>query len=138
MLLNKRNYPPIDFGGEEETKKKMENRYYGVTFTREKEELRHWKYIKKKKINGKWRYYYKNDLGKTDYLTEEQEELTNYKDRKSEFRNGKVVTYGRRLNTPKEKNKAVGKIMKQKSKEKINFSKDIIDRGRNYIESLFD
>lgn len=29
-------------------------------------ELRHWKYIKKKKVNGKWRYYYDRDKRNED------------------------------------------------------------------------
>ena len=26
-------------------------------------ELKHWKYIKKKRVNGKWRYWYADDIG---------------------------------------------------------------------------
>lgn len=32
--------------------------------------IKHWKYIKREKINGKWRYYYKND--RLDYLGAEK------------------------------------------------------------------
>lgn len=114
-------------------------KYYGAVRNRNRnDELTHWKYIKKKKVNGKMRYYYKDDLGKTDYLTEDQEELTNYKNHKSEFKNGEVVTYSKQLTTPKEKSKAVEKIMKQKENERNKFSKKTVDRGRRFIESLFD
>lgn len=38
--------------------------YYAVT-KNDSDELTHWKYVKKKKVNGKWRYYYdvKDALG---------------------------------------------------------------------------
>ena len=32
--------------------------YYAIHKTKKNDELTHWKYIKKAKINGKWRYYY--------------------------------------------------------------------------------
>lgn len=39
--------------------------------------IKHWKYIKREKINGKWRYYYKND--RLDYLgTEKKISIDNY------------------------------------------------------------
>lgn len=36
--------------------------YYGNNVWRDYNSLQHWKYIYKKKVNGKWRYYY--DIGK--------------------------------------------------------------------------
>lgn len=48
--------------------------YKAVVVRRSDDELMHWKYIKKKKVNGEWRYYYdKSELtkyskGSTDRL----------------------------------------------------------------------
>lgn len=42
--------------------------YYAVERVAPSDELQHWKYIKKKKINGKWRYYYDtSQLDKFNY-----------------------------------------------------------------------
>ena len=30
-------------------------KYYAVTTSNSNDELKHWKYIKKKKVNGKWK-----------------------------------------------------------------------------------
>lgn len=38
------------------------------------DELQHWKYISKKKVNGKWRYYYDVDKLKDDLGYDEREE----------------------------------------------------------------
>lgn len=41
--------------------------YKAVVVRRSDDELMHWKYIKKKKVNGEWRYYYdKSELTKYD------------------------------------------------------------------------
>lgn len=41
--------------------------YYAIHRSKPNDELKHWKYIKKKKVNGKWRYYYdESELDKFD------------------------------------------------------------------------
>lgn len=40
--------------------------YKAVNSHSDPDELQHWKYIKREKINGKWRYYY--DVGKNEKL----------------------------------------------------------------------
>lgn len=49
----------------------MINMYVAVQRTGEKNELKHWKYLRREKKNGKWRYYYEKDnsmlnIGKTE------------------------------------------------------------------------
>lgn len=63
------------------TRKSEENELFhsdeflGVDFS---DEIYHWKYIKKKKVNGKWRYYYdRSELDKYDQ--EYSNERTTYK-----------------------------------------------------------
>ena len=36
--------------------------YCGVKRVKPEDELKHWKYIKKERVNGKWRYYYDDEL----------------------------------------------------------------------------
>ena len=40
--------------------------YKAVNLHSDPDELQHWKYIKREKVNGKWRYYY--DIGKNERL----------------------------------------------------------------------
>ena len=52
----------------------MINMYVAVQRTGEKNELKHWKYLRREKKNGKWRYYYEKDnsmlnVGKTESIT---------------------------------------------------------------------
>ena len=46
--------------------KNIYSAYKAVNLRSDPDELRHWKYIKREKINGKWRYYY--DIGKNERL----------------------------------------------------------------------
>lgn len=52
--------------------------FLGIEFS---DELYHWKYIKKKKVNGKWRYYYDKEQLKDDLGFDERKR---YKDAKRE------------------------------------------------------
>ena len=63
----------------------IQEQYYAVVRTGSNDELQHWKYIKKKKVNGKWRYYYdKSQLDKFKYgdketkVTRKGESYTTY------------------------------------------------------------
>lgn len=56
---------------------KMEQ-YYAVVRTGSNDELKHWKYIKKKKVNGKWRYFY--DQGEVDKYKNQQKQQYTTKD----------------------------------------------------------
>ena len=43
--------------------------YYGNNDWRDYQSLKHWKYIKREKVNGKWKYYYDNDkLGIKNFI----------------------------------------------------------------------
>lgn len=52
--------------------------YYAIHRTGQGDELQHWKYIKKKKINGKWRYFY--DQGEVDKYKNQQKQQYTTKD----------------------------------------------------------
>lgn len=46
--------------------------------------LQHWKYIKREKVNGKWKYYYDEDENKLASLQKERDDLQKNHDRKFE------------------------------------------------------
>lgn len=56
----------------------MQEQYYAVVRTGSQDELQHWKYIKKKKVNGKWLYFY--DQGEVDKYKNNQTQVYTEKD----------------------------------------------------------
>lgn len=124
-------------------------------------ELKHWKYIYKKKVNGKWRYYYKDDLKKDD---EDSIDPDDYdfitKDGKSYYRKkgtkGKFVTSNGDTYERKKSNELFDRSVKTtraanlssrtthtveykgKISQTLDKAKKEIDKGRRWFESLFD
>ena len=44
------------------------------------DELYHWKYVKREKVNGKWKYYYKDDNGKSKNAVNSISDITGMKE----------------------------------------------------------
>lgn len=78
-------------------------RYYGTVIakrTRPNDELKHWKYIKKTKVNGKWRYTYDKEKLKDDIDMglEERKQLMDAKDNADFYKAVYELTQERRNN----------------------------------------
>lgn len=94
--------------------------YYGVSKTEKSNELKHWKYIKKVRVNGKWRYFYDDsETQKYDNnVTENSQITTKYKNTDRFGDSESVTTYG-------SNNKTI-----VKNRGKLSRS---IDNGKNWI-----
>lgn len=129
--------------------------YKAIIKSNSTSELTHWKYIKKKKVNGKWRYYYdvKDALG-YDERANAANAIRNYnnaKDREKGYaqlpsKPEQVKWY----NSEKHKQlsnetKVAGKIASDAIQKyyktpigKLDKADDIIDKGRNIVAKLLN
>ena len=97
------------------------------------DELMHWKYIKREKVNGKWRYYYKDDK-----LDEANKSYEMAKDHANSVNAGPLskrilteATY-KRLDTEKKYNNSLGK----KVADLLNESSEAIDNAKKWLGEL--
>lgn len=121
--------------------------YYAVTRTNSDDELKHWKYIKKKKINGKWRYYYdKSELDKYDkgYVKTASKNDSRNQDHITVKRYRKTNDLFSSKTTEKSKPKTQKKysiIKKKETKTTITYKQGKLDRirakGEKYIFDKF-
>ena len=58
------------------------NSHYAIHRTGSENELKHWKYVKRERVNGKWRYHYDVDQLKDDVGVDE---LKSYKSAKNKY-----------------------------------------------------
>lgn len=58
------------------------NSHYAIHRTGSGNELKHWKYVKRERVNGKWRYYYDVDQLKDDIGVDE---LKSYNSAKNKY-----------------------------------------------------
>jgi hypothetical protein len=131
--------------------------YLGKDFS---DGIKHWKYIKREKVNGKWRYYYKNsdldrmkrDLDDAKALDEDVDKVRNYarnnlkknqyayisgttdgiKSRTSENRLKKDLTYNlEKIRDDKRKSKYEKYLIKP-----LNKTSDAIHKGKTKVTEL--
>lgn len=100
--------------------------YYAVCRSKPNDELTHWKYIKKKKINGKWRYFY-NQAELDEYNKKSETGDISLKDRVKNIANG-LVAKGEKF--------VYNKLFKNKIVKKSN--NDLVDKGRTFVNNLFN
>lgn len=85
----------------------MSDYYYHNGRLYNSDELQHWKYIKKKKVNGKWRYYYD-----TESLKDDVKDKLGYDER--ERMRESAREYGRALNEQNNAKSEVDRIHDQR------------------------
>lgn len=140
--------------------------YYAVTRSGQDDELQHFKYIHKEKVNGKWRYYYKGDFDKHDNTKEVYEKTkgkpgTKYglyehgkgSDKRvvSVYKTNDFLSTSRKADygsNGQYKYRGVGKIeqgydsakkkIKKFGKKSIKSLNKQIDRGQKWLNGLFD
>lgn len=89
----------------------MGMRCYAIKRTGSNNELMHWKYIKKERKNGKWKYYYddtknapyNNNLSKTEKVTTEYKNTDKLFDSESAFKTANGTTIIKKRGTISQK-----------------------------------
>lgn len=98
---------------------------------RTSDDLQHWKYIKKKKVNGKWRYYYDKEQFKDDLGFDERADYNRAKaalnqakgirnKRKNEYK-----AYSNNIRNRSDKNGKVTMTIKPIEESKLNKEKEL-------------
>lgn len=113
--------------------------YYAVVKTGSEDELRHWKYIKKKKVNGKWKYFY--DKSELDKFKKGSQETTR---KKGKYGNETVTitTYRKGLFTKESKTTREAKNGRKKTTTKfidkqLGVADRLIAKGEKFIFNKF-
>lgn len=98
----------------------MNNNYYGITRSTTDTTLQHYKYIRREKVNGKWKYYYKGETpnNSSDSAT------TSTNDSSSNFTTGKTEELSKRGEA------AVNGLLSSV----IGSIDEISEKGRNFID----
>lgn len=141
--------------------------YYAVTRSGQDDELKHFKYVHKEKVNGKWRYYYKGDFDKHDNIKEVYEKTqgrpgskyglyvhsSKSPDKKvvKVYKTNNLLSKSRKVDLGSEgqyKYRGVGKIeqgydsakkkIKKFGKKSVKSLNKQIDRGQKWLNGLFD
>ena len=117
----------------------IQEQYYAIIRTGSQDELQHWKYIKKKKVNGKWRYFYdKSELEK--FLKGSQE--TSRKKGKHGNETVTITTYSKGLFTKESKITGEAKNGRKKTTTKfidkqLGIADRLIAKGEKFIYNRF-
>ena len=92
-------------------------------------ELYHWKYIKREKVNGKWRYYYKDD--DVDKARDELNAARKKREFASKYRDEVIAYNSKQIKKNNEEHDAKYKDVVERDK---NWP-ELFDKNKNYIES---
>lgn len=113
--------------------------YYGNNDFRDYRSLRHWKYIKKERKNGKWKYYYHDDEYEDSrkkfsdaWKTKDETKAVakSYTDFVSYYQHQLDEKYGDKQLTDKDKNLQGWKEMRDEAIDKYTEASRDLDRAR--------